>query len=494
MPTGPQPPGPEATAAVVATHISMLVLTGNRVLKFRKPVVTDFCDFSTSEARADDCRREVELNRRLTDDVYLGVAHVRLDSDTDTVDPEPCVVMRRLPADRQLSALVERGEDIGPEVHAVAARLAAFHRGAERSDAISRDGGLDAVRQLWQVAVDRLRPDVTDADDRRMLDDVEALQARWFDGRAALYLDRVHHGHVCDGHGDLRCDNIFCLGDGPRILDCIEFDDHLRHVDLATDIAFLVMDLRRRGRTADAAAFVAAYEEAVAAVVPRPLLEHGVAYWALVRAKVAHLRAAQGDATGSVEARELLHLAHEHLQRARPRLVLVGGLPGSGKSTVASRVAREQGWVLVSSDRLRKELAGLPSTARTGDAFGEGLYDPGHTAATYDALLTRAREALERGETVVVDASWGSAGHRRAAAALAESVAAELHEVRLVVDPDLARARIEARAARDDDPSDAGVRVAQALAEVADPWPAATPVDTSGPLEDTVAHVAALLG
>ncbi|HEY7939525.1 MAG TPA: AAA family ATPase, partial [Acidimicrobiales bacterium] len=153
----------------------------------------------------------------------------------------------------------------------------------------------------------------------------------------------------------------------------------------------------------------------------------------------------------------------------------------------------DHGWVVVSSDRVRKELAGLTATSRTGDAFGEGLYDPASTAATYDALLARAATALGRGDTVVLDASWGSAGNRAAAAALAEATSSELHQVRCEVDPDTARSRLEARAARGDDPSDAGVAVARELAELADPWPEATAVDTSGPPDVGAARLADLL-
>jgi hypothetical protein len=477
----------------VATHISMLVLTGDRVLKFRKPVVTDFCDFATVEARDDDCRREVELNRRLCDDVYLGVGHVRLDDGDDATPPEPCVVMRRLPADRQLSALVARGVDLTGPLQLVAARLARFHRAAARSPEIAADGEVGAVRGLWRVAVDELRPHLSDFDDRRLLDEVERLAGTWFRGRTALYAERVAAGQVRDGHGDLRGDNIFCLDDGPRILDCIEFDDHLRHLDVVTDIAFLVMDLRRLGRPDDADTFVRAYREHAGTVVPGPLLEHGVAYWALVRAKVAHLRATQDDPHAPAEARDLLHLAHGHLRDARPRLVLVGGLPGSGKSTLAATAARDNGWVVVSSDRVRKELAGLTASTRTDDAFGEGLYDAGHTAATYDAVLARAATALGHGETVVLDASWGSAADRAAAAALAEATASELHQMRCEVDAVTARSRLEARAARGDDPSDAGVAIARALAELADPWPEATTVDTSGPPDVTATRLDDLL-
>lgn len=481
----------------VSTHISMLVLTADRVFKFRKPVVTDFCDFTTLAARLHDCEREVALNRRLTDDVYLGVGRVRLDGDRDGDgdEAEPCVVMRRLPQDRLLSTLIESGADITAAVRDVAARLATFHASAVRSPEIDAGGQPETVAARWANASEQLRPFTHTPADVARLDEITHLATRWCAGRAPLFRDRIAAGLVCDGHADLRADNIFWLEDGVRIMDCIEFDDSLRHIDVATDLAFLVMDLRRLDRAAEAEVLITEYEARSGRPVPRAPLDHDVAYWALVRAKVAHLRAAQTDADDRITppvattpsgVDELMELAVEHLRQARVRLVVIGGLPGTGKSTLARGLGAATGWAVLASDHIRKELADLATTARTHDGFERGLYDPAHTAATYAELLRRARHALAHGESVILDASWSRAVDRAAAALLAEQTHAELHELRCVVDDEVARKRLQARVLANTDASDADVTVAERMARTAEPWPSATPVDTAGPLGATL--------
>ncbi len=495
-------------AGTVSTHISMLVLTGDRVFKFRKPVVTDFCDFTTVAARLHDCEREVALNRRLTDDVYLGVAHLRLDGDdAQGTEAEPCVVMRRLPHERLLSALIESGADVTAALRDIATQLAAFHATAARSPEIDAGSEPDAIAARWANAVDQLRPFTHAPADVAQLDEITRLANRWCAGRAPLFHARIAAGSVCDGHADLRADNIFWLDDGARIMDCIEFDDSLRHIDVVTDLAFLVMDLRRLGRVAEAEVLIAEYEQHSGRPVPRTLMDHDVAYWALVRAKVAHLRAAQtgsADASiddaslptraGSSEVDTLMALSLDHLRRARVRLVVVGGLPGTGKSTLARALGAATGWLVLATDHIRKELADLDTTARTHDDFDSGLYDPAHTAATYAELLRRARHALAQGTSVIVDASWNRAEDRAAAAALADEVSADLSELRCVVDNDIARSRLQARVKADNDASDADVEVAERMAAAADEWPTATPVDTAGPVDTTVSEVCSRLG
>src|SRR5207248_5092618 len=168
---------------------------------------------------------------------------------------------------------------------------------------------------------------------------------------------RIALGAVRDGHGDLQAEDIFCLDDGPRILDCIEFDDRLRHVDVLADVAFLAMDLERLGAPEAAATFLARYREFARESYPPSLAHHYIAARAHVRCKVACLRHRQGDDGGADAARGLLDLTARHLEAARVRLVLVGGLPGTGKSTVAAALADATGWVVLRSDEVRKDVA-----------------------------------------------------------------------------------------------------------------------------------------
>ena len=207
---------------------------------------------------------------------------------------------------------------------------------------------------------------------------------------------------------------------------------------------------------------------------------HHVAYRAQVRSKVAAIRADQGDTESAEEAGRLLELARRHLEAGRVRLVLVGGLPGTGKSTLAAGLGDALNATVVRSDEVRKELAGMPTDRPAPARFGEGVYDPSAKAATYEELLRRAGVALGLGETVIVDASWTDADRRARARSLAEDGHADLVELRCEVPTAVAAARMRKRAAAGDDPSDADPGIAAVMATTEAPWPSAAVVDTSG--------------
>jgi predicted kinase len=167
-------------------------------------------------------------------------------------------------------------------------------------------------------------------------------------------------------------------------------------------------------------------------------------------------------------------------------LALVGGLPGTGKSTLSVDVAARLGWTVLRSDEIRKDLLGLGHTERTAAAFGEGAYDPRVTDATYATMLEHARMLLTRGEPVILDASWSDAARRAAARAIAAASASEVLELRCDAPAAVTRSRLEARAAEGTDASDATGAVADAMAAVADPWPEAVAVDTAGSRQRSV--------
>jgi uncharacterized protein len=481
----------QAAAAVTETHISVLTSIGDRVYKLKKPVSLGFLDFSERELRERACHKEVELNRRLAPDVYLGVA------DVLGVDGEPCdhlVVMRRMPADRRLAALVRAGTPVDDLLSDVARRIAAFHGAAERSKEVAEAGRRDAVAAIWEASFRQLAAFTGPVLDPATCGRVEDLVRRYLAGRRRLFDHRIDLGAVCDGHGDLQAEDIFCLDDGPRILDCIEFDDHLRHCDVVADVAFLAMDLERLGAPEAAAAFLARYREFAGETYPQSLAHHYVASRAHVRCKVACLRHGQGDDAAAAAARSLLDLSLRHLEGGRVRLVLVGGLPGTGKSTLAAALADATGWSVLRSDEVRKDIAGLGHSTAAVAAPGEGLYRPQLTDATYDTLLERARTALELGESVILDASWSAARHRQAADAVAEATASDLVELRCVVPFEVADLRIRHRLARGRGPSDATPAVAAAMADRFEPWPTAVVLDTARALDASTAEAVRLAG
>jgi len=461
---------------VVETHISVLVFVGDRVYKLRKPVHFDFLDFTDRAVREADCRREVELNRRLAPDVYLGVADIVMEGEAI----DHMVVMRALPDERRLATLVQEGVDVDIWLARVATAVAEFHAGAGRSPAISEAGTEHALQAAWDANFDETRRFVGTILDPVADREIRHAVSRWLASQRALLEDRVAAGRVCDGHGDLQAEDIFCLDDGIRILDCIEFSDDLRYGDVCADVAFLAMDLERLGRPDAAERFVLHYEAQAGARLPRPLLHHYIAQRAYVRAKVACLEWEQGVDGADHRARALHALALRHMRRARPAVVLVGGLPGTGKSTLATGLAADTGWSLLRSDEIRRELqpAARSSMPRHASGPGTGRYSPEAVGSVYEELLARARRLLEQGDPVILDASWIDAAQRAAARRIAQDTGSELMELCCTCDDSIAVARIRGRETTGDD-SEATPQVRDLMARKIDVWPSATTIDTS---------------
>ena len=477
-----------AFAAVRETHIGVVFLVGDRAYKLKKPVNLGFLDFGTPERRHAACMREVELNRRLSPDVYLGVVTL---SDVDGGVGEPLVVMRRMPDDRRLATLVGSGVPLTRDITRLARVLAAFHAGADRGPHVDAEGTVDALSRRWEESfaqVDDVGAGVVPAGTRAEI----ARRTRDFlTGRAGLFAARLAQGRVVDGHGDLLADDIFVLDDGPRVLDCLEFDDRLRRLDGLDDVAFLAMDLERLGRPDLGALLLDRYAVYSGDPAPVTLRAHYLAYRAFVRVKVACLRHAQGDEAAAGEALAYADIAVRHLRRGEVRLVLVGGLPGAGKTTIAGRLADELGAVLLSSDRVRKELAGLDPVRHAPASYRSGIYAPGHTSRTYAELVRRAGELLSRGESVVLDASWSAAEERDLATAVAERTCSTLVRLRCTAPVALTEHRLRTRG---DSLSDADSTIAHAMAADEAPWPEATDLDTSGTPEAALTEALRIAG
>ena len=455
--------GTTAPVRVAETHISVLLFFGDRVYKFHKPVHFDFLDFSDRTTRAADCHREVELNRRLAPDVYLGVADLVMDGEP----LDHMVVMRALPEARQLASLLQSDQDIVTWLDRVAALLSSFHHTAERSAEISACASPSAMELKWKENFEEVTRLGASPLDPRIEAEIRCLVVHWLDSHQALLETRIAEGHICDGHGDLQASDIYCLDDGIRILDCLEFSDRLRWDDVCADVAFLAMDLEHLGYPDAAAMFIRAYERHSGHRLPPPLLHFHMGLRAYVRAKVACLRSEQ-DVAVSNSAVALQTLALKHLRSARSVVVLVGGLPGTGKSTLAAGLAAETGWVLLRSDEVRRRRS-----------VGSDRYAPGSRAAVYEELLKSARERLEEGESVILDASWISIDERALAAQLAEDAQAELLAFCCRCEDSIGADRIRQRLARGDDVSEATVAVRDLMEAGMDEWPSAIVIDTS---------------
>ena len=474
----PSPSVAEPPVRVVETHISMLFLYGDRVVKVRKPVDYGFVDFTTRERRRADCERELALNRRLAPDVYIGLGTF----DVDDRPVEHGVVMRRLPADRNLGHLLGTGATIDEELHRIVQVLAAFHETADRSAAISSSATATALWQRWQQTEEELDRFIGSVLDRPAYREMTVLASKYLRGRSPLFEERITAGQVCDGHGDLQAADVFCLDDGPRILDCLEFDDQLRHGDVLGDVAFLAADLEHRGAPREATVLLREYERYSGRQFP-PSLEHFyTAARAHVRMLVECLQLEQGIPGDPTGPGRLLEQGLGHLRAGKVRLVMVAGLPGSGKSTLAEWLGRQLGAEWVSTDHLRILGRGGPDYSTSGS--GASHYDEASRAAVYEAMCQRAAALLGQGQSVVLDGTWTSAAMRQRAAAVAHDTTSELVELWCDCPTGIRNRRISERGQSELGESDADVTVATLMAQNADPWPSAQSIDSSGSIDE----------
>lgn len=473
--------GAAPASRIVETHVSRLVFVGDRVYKSKLPVRNDFLDFTTVAARRAACWREVELNRRLAPDSYLGVLDVSRDGDPI----DHVVEMVRHPTARRLSNLLDDPEVHG-HLHQVARLVAEVHAATRGDPTLATNAGAEAAARTWRDELDGVAPfvgTVLDPGEAAVLTD---LVTTGIGARTAMFDQRVRSGAGVDGHGDLQAEDIFVVGDGPQILDCLEFDDQLRQGDAVADVAFLAMDLERLGRPDLARAFLDDYRRISGDEWPVALEHLHIAERAHVRCKVACLRHLRGDADAADAARDLHRLALDHLRRARPLVVVVGGAPGTGKSTLARGLAGRLGATVLSSDALRSSVVGDAAADRPL-ALDDDRYAPGRVAAVYDELLERAARSLGLGERVVLDASWTDAQQRDRARSVARDAGAAVVELCTVAPLDVCEARVERRRRAGTDPSEATVEVARRLAARRDPWPGAEELDTTLPPEEVAA-------
>jgi aminoglycoside phosphotransferase family enzyme/predicted kinase len=480
----------------VQTHISHVFLSGTRVYKLRKAVTLPFLDFGTRRARNADALSEVRLNRRLASDVYLGLAAAERAGGTwrlgalgeETAEgAEHAVVMRRLPDGRDALALLAAGELGVAHVRAAAERIAEFHRAH----------GLGApapfAAEAWQERIERpMRDNLSDLREhiaaagltRAALDALAVAWSRTLALQLGPLETRRREGRAVDGHGDLHLAHLwFEAGpDRPLFIDCLEFEPDLRRIDAAADVAFLFMDLVYRGHAALGERWLAAYAEASGDHGLYAVVDLYAAYRAAVRAKVAALAsadpeiaAAQRSAAAESAGRHLALALRLLEPRPAGTLLLVAGTVGVGKSTVAAALAEAGGCVLLSSDRMRKALAGLRPEARAAAPPGAGLYTADWSDRTYAALLEHAAPVLRAGRSVVLDATWAERRRRSAARELAHRLGARSSLVRVECSEATALARVRGRSERGEDPSDAGpeqVPASRARFEPETDWPA----------------------
>ena len=448
----------------IETHISWVFLRSHDVFKLKKPVDFGFLDFTDLSSRHRACLAEVELNTRLAPGIYRGVVPVTRDADGQhALDGDGTLVdyavhMTRLPEAARADVRLARAALGRADIDALAALLARFHAAAARGPMIDTYGRLDVIRRNVEenfeqasAALRALGPGDTERAER----EVEERQLAFLERYAALFEERVRQGRICDGHGDLRLEHVYFLPNkDPVVIDCIEFNERFRYADVCADLAFLAMDLGWHGRVDLEERLLAAYAHATGDYDLYALVDFYQSYRAYVRAKVNALSLASSsldfDAREKLEADTrrylLLAQAAERPALAPPRLIAVGGLIASGKTTLARALGDRFDVPVISSDETRKQLLGVAPTTPLVHGAWQAAYSPEHNREVYAEVLRRARAVLASGRSVIVDASFRSRADRVAARRMSLGQSAGFQFVECRVPEHVARGRLAERA------------------------------------------------
>lgn len=467
--------GPDAYAhdvhqpvQVIETHISHLFLTGSYAYKIKKPIDLGFVDYSTLALRQHFTELEIELNRRISPDVFIGVEPVvalpgggfHVGGDGEPV--EFALKMRQLPSDRTFSALLNNDE-IGPaEIRDAARFVARFHSGADVVKSTSSLGGVEAMRAVTDdnLSVMGRFVGITSTEDD--LDDVSAYTSAFLEVNSDLLESRKERGFVRDCHGDLHAGNMFLDSDGIHVIDRIEFNDRFRFIDVASDLAFLAMDLIHAGRKDLADVLVHAYVAETGDTELPSLLPFYVMHRSCVRCKVTSLLLDEPDEGPDGRRRDVIteastygRLAAQTAASERPQAVyLMSGLMGSGKSTMADELSRRWGAERFTSDVVRKTLAGIDPLRVSDESRRDELYASEMSERTYAEMIRLGGEALERGKPVLLDAAFIKHHHRAHAITMARDHGAPVYIVEIQAPETVTLARLHDRYESGESPSD----------------------------------------
>ena len=473
------PHGPGAVH-VIQTHISVIFIAGDLVYKIKKPVNFGFLDFTTLEKRKFYCHREIELNSRYSEGIYLDVVSIfhgrsgiNLNSDGREIDV--AVKMKRIPEDRMLINML-RNEVVTSEIlDRLADRIADIHSQAPTNVEITRYGSLDVVKHNVGENFNQTEPFIGRTIEPNIYETIQKLSTDFLTHNHELFNERVRAGFIRDCHGDLHVEHVIVLN-GIMLFDCIEFNERFRYCDTASDIGFLLMDLDFQGYPAYTDRVIRRYT-ATSGDAGIPLIVRFYQYYrAFVRGKVIGFTLDEPEVSDAEKetaiqtARDYFALALTYLKsRPEPTLIITCGVSGSGKGYVASRLGERIGTEPIRSDVIRKKMYGVEKTEHRLDNYGEGIYRSSATERTYNALLDQARSHLTKGKSVILDASFSSRDHRMRAVDLAQKYGARFRIIECVSPEDVLQRRVEYRLKEGTDPSDMRVDILERQLEDFEP-------------------------
>jgi aminoglycoside phosphotransferase family enzyme/predicted kinase len=459
-------PGP---VTCIETHVSWVFLTGPYAYKVKKPLRLSFIDYSTAERRFELCREELRLNRRHAPGLYLDVVPItgtpaapRVGA-TNAPPFEHALRMVQFDPRLELTQLLQSGDIEAHELRDFGKRIAQMHATAAVAGGEGAFGTPDNAHRITLDNYQEIARVLPGRDEAGQLERLRSQAQRLFEASGPLMAKRRQDGRVREGHGDLHCGNVVRWQGSLVAFDGLEFDPGLRFIDVANDLAFLTMDLAVHGRIDLRREALQAWLETSGDFEAVALLPYFELYRALVRAKVAALRGQQArnatsGATGAATlAHQYLDWAVSQIGRPRPRLTVLAGLSGSGKTWLARRIAARCDALIVRSDVERKRLAGLQPLDTSASAPDAGIYSREFNARTYERLCDCVANCLRGRESVVVDAANLRRDERDRFSVAARELAAETVIVHCVAPLEVLKRRVAGRVATGADASEATV-------------------------------------
>jgi len=457
---------------LLETHISWVILTGEYVYKIKKAVDFGFLDYSTLQQRRFYCQEELRLNRRFAPQLYLDVVAIRGTCEQPSLQPdgepiEYAVRMKQFPQSGLLSTLAANNTLTPQIIDALALLVSDMHAAVAIADEHTKAGLPDDIHHWVMENFDHIRPALSEARQLQQLQQVESWCRREFADKQTVLERRRTDGFVRECHGDLHLGNLTLIDGRITPFDGIEFNSQLRWIDVISEIAFLVMDIRDRGYPHQASHLLNAYLQHTGDYTGLTVLRYYLVYRALVRAKVAVLRLPRMNSTLDeqnvwYEYRSYMELAAHYVRPPIPALIITHGVSGSGKSYYASRLAERTGAIQIRSDIERKRLHGYAAAADTGSPVESGIYSAAASVRTYEQLAALAGTVIKAGYPVIIDATFLQFVWREHFRQLSFSLAVPFVLLAFEADRDTLCSRLHNRQSAGDDPSEAGIDVLDA--------------------------------
>ncbi len=463
---------PVRNIELIETHISWVILTGDFVYKIKKPVDFGFLDFSTLAKRQQFCKHELRLNRRLAAAIYLEVVSVTGTMEQPRIAGrgealEYAVKMAQFPQSAQLDHRLAAGELEAEHMDAIAQMVAEFHQHIDIADDTMDYGDSAVIYQPVNENFCQIREHLDTTPYADALTALETWSGSTFEKLKPFFRQRKQHGFVRECHGDMHLRNMVWLESGPTAFDCIEFNAHLRWIDVISEVAFLVMDLQAREKPSLANRFLNSYLQLSGDYAGLAALPFYLCYRAMVRAKVAALRFTQENIKAEEKQNTLaefklyLQLAGSYTQPASPKLIIMRGMSASGKSTVSQQLLDAMGLIRIRSDVERKRLFSIPLSdssmnEQASDKIDAGIYSMQATQQTYAKLLELASQVIAAGLSVIVDAAFLKMEQRESFQQLARRAGVAYTILEITAPIELLRQRISER---EHDVSDADLSV-----------------------------------